>query len=91
MLWYISCSTCEKKEKKAFGLFLLLSQSCCNFNLVVIYTLFPRNSNYKMFGVHKKSFIPSLIDIGMEEDEEDQGQDKAGKEIESGAGEGAND
>ena len=56
----ISCSTCEKEEKGCIWVKYLIYAVLHDFNFVVIYALFPPNSDSQIFRVHKKSFIPSL-------------------------------
>ena len=57
----ISCSTCQKKKKNAFGLSMWFTQSCCNLDFVVIYVFFPQKSNSQAFRIDKKILIPTLF------------------------------
>ena len=50
----ISCSTCQKDEKNALGSNMWLTQSCRNFNFVVIYAIFPPNPDSKIFRIDNK-------------------------------------
>ena len=36
----ISCSRCQKEKKECIGLNMWFTQSCRNFNFVIIYTIF---------------------------------------------------
>ena len=50
----------KRTKNKALWLHIWITQSCRDFNFVVIYAFLLHNSNSKIFWVHKKFFISSL-------------------------------
>ena len=50
----ISCSTCQKEEKYALGLNMGFTESCRNFNFVVIYAIFPAKPYFHTFRIDNK-------------------------------------
>ena len=50
----ISCSPCQKEEKECIWNKYLIYAVLRDFNFVVVYSLFPPNSNSEIFRVHKE-------------------------------------
>ena len=52
----ISLSPVKRKKKNAFGLNIWFTQSCRNFDFVIIYAIFPTNPNSQIFRINKKNY-----------------------------------